>query len=63
MSFQEAQRTFGISLGILKRAYHEENGGNSRMMIVIDEDDYVTIIPSNATGTYTEIWRDWVDTE
>lgn len=64
MTFEEAQREFGIALGKLKRAYHDDIAyADTTVTIVIDDGDHVTIIPHSARGTYTEIWRGWVDTD
>lgn len=64
MNFDEALKEFGKALGKLKESYSEQYSRNpSYLSININEDNYVTIIPTNETGSYIESFRDWVDTE
>lgn len=64
MDLDEALKNFGIALGNLKRAYAEEYSKNPNYVEVhIDESDYVTIFPSDATGSYIYAHREWVDTD
>lgn len=63
MSLDEALANFGKAVGALKRAYGEEECVNSDCLsIIIDEDDYVTIMPTNETGSFYCLRR-WVDTD
>lgn len=63
MSLEEALDNFGIALGVLKQAFTEHYGENSNYVEVhINDDDYVTIYPSNASGSYFNVHRAWVDT-
>ena len=64
MSLDKAFENFGIALGILKQAFAEEYTENPNYLEVhIDEDDYVTIFPSDATGGWFSVHRQRVDTE
>lgn len=64
MNFDEILVDFGKMVGKLKSAYAEKHGCNpSYLFVSINEDDYVTIIPTNETGSYIETFRDWVDTD
>ena len=64
MSFDEALKEFGKSLGKLKKSYAEEcNCNPGHLSVIINEDDYVAIIPTDEEGSYIESFRGWVDTE
>lgn len=64
MSFGNALEEFGIALGKLKEAYAEEYYCNSSYLsISADENNYVTIIPTNERGRIVEVFRDWVSIE
>lgn len=64
MNFDEILVDFGKMVGKLKSAYAEKHCCNpSYLFVSISEDDYVTIIPTNETGSYIEAFRDWVDTD
>ena len=64
MNFDEALKEFGKALGKLKESYAEQYNCNpSYLSISINENNYVTIIPTSETGSYIEAFRDWVDTE
>ena len=58
----KALEEFGIALGKLRKVYAEEFGGNpNNLLIIADEQDYVTILPNNECGTYLQHFREWVD--
>lgn len=62
MSLDEALANFGKAVGALKRAYGEEECVNPDCLsIIIDDHDYITIIPTNETGSFH--LRSWVDTD
>ena len=64
MDFDEALNNFGIALGNLKRAYAEKYSENPNYIGVhIDDSDYVLIYPTDATGTYFDAYREWVNTD
>ena len=64
MSLDEALEQFGVALGNLKRAYAEEYGENPNYITVhIDDGDYVTMYPTDASGAYFDACRRWVDTD
>ena len=55
---------FGVEVGKLKRTFAEEYGANRHsIMIIIDQDDNVTIVDANTIGNYVNCHRDWVNTE
>lgn len=64
MDFETSLKEFGKSLGNLKRAYAEKYRGNpSYIQIVITDDDYMSITPTDASGTYIECFREWINTD
>lgn len=64
MDFDTVLKEFGRSLGNLKRAYAEKYRENtSYLQIVITDDDYISITPTDASGRYIECFREWVNTE
>jgi hypothetical protein len=64
MNLEEALNNFGIALGNLKRAYAEEYSRNPNYVEVhIDESDYVTIYPTDVSGSYFDAHREWVNTD
>lgn len=64
MNFENEFKEFGKALGKLKRSYADKYNCNpSYLSIHVDENDYVTIIPTNETGEYSECFRNWADTD
>lgn len=65
MDFDTALEQFGRALGNLKRAYADEYNvvNPSYISILVDDDDYVTILDTTETGHYlTGAHRERVDT-
>lgn len=61
---KQALEEFGKALGKLRKAYSEEFGGDPNdLLVIVDTDDYVTILPNNESGTYLQHFREWVDIE
>ncbi len=64
MDFDKALDEFGKAVGNLKRAYSDKyNQYTNNFMVIVDEDDYVTIVPTNTTDRYTECCREWINTD
>ena len=63
-NFNKVLEDFGKSLGELKRAYAEEFRTTvDDLMVIVDNDNYVSILPNNTTGVYVEYFRGWVDVD
>lgn len=59
MSFDEALETFRNAVENLKKTYTDENGGSScELMILVNEYDTITIIPTNRYGNTVDCFRD-----
>lgn len=64
MTLNEALDGFGIAIGNLKRAFAEEFSANSNYVAIhINEDDDVTVFSTDRSGSWTPIYREWVDTD
>lgn len=64
MEFEQAFEEFGKSLGKLKEAYAEKRGENPNyLLIVINEENDIHIIPTNEYGEYIYSYRGWANTE
>ena len=64
ISFNEAFENFGKALGKLKEAYAEAyNQHEDYLFVSVNENNYVTITPTDETGEYIEVFRKWVNTD
>lgn len=63
-NFDTALEEFGKALGNLKREYAKEYCKNvNELMVIIDEDDYINIIPTVAGMREMVFCREWVNTK
>ena len=63
-NFDAALKDFGKALGNLKREYAKAYGKNIKeLMVVIDEEDYVNIIPTESGMREMVFCRELVDTK
>jgi hypothetical protein len=61
---EEALIEFGKVLGKLKQAFAAEYNTNSNSIeIIINQDNYVTMVDARSTGGCIDVHRQWVDTE
>ena len=64
MELAQAFEEFGKALGNLKRAYAEEYDKNPHcLMVRVNDDDYIAIVPTDTNGDWIGAYRTWVDTE
>lgn len=58
MDFDKVLENFAYAMNELKNAYAEKEGMNSNyLMIVCDDNGYITIIPTDKTCTYIGAFR------
>ena len=63
-NFDKALKEFGKTVGKLKTEYAKEyNTTSDDLLLVIDKDNYVSILPNNTNGIYVDFFRGKVDIE
>ena len=61
MDFKQAISEFGHAVKNLKESYAEEFYKNSNyVMLIVDSDNYLSIMPTNDSGAYCDTYREWV---